>query len=67
MAKQGLYCVPYIKGARHLYSGNEEPTLAELLDDPVMDAILQRDGLTVDHVIDVVLEAQAANFPKKAA
>jgi hypothetical protein len=35
-----------------------EPSLLELMDDPLTHAVMRRDGLTADHVWQVIREAQ---------
>lgn len=40
-----------------LFCGNAEPSLSELLNDPIMRLLLERDGLTPDDVREVVATA----------
>lgn len=41
------------------FAGNEELPVAELLADPIVDAVAKRDGITIDDVKDVVFQARA--------
>lgn len=41
------------------YSANEEPTIEELMGDPIMDALLARDGLQRDMVNRHIAEVKA--------
>lgn len=44
---------------RHaLYCGNEEPTVGELLDDPIASLLRARDRLHIDDVLDAVKDAR---------
>lgn len=42
-----------------LYAANEEPSIDELMGDPIMDALLARDGLHRDLVHRCIDEARA--------
>ncbi|WP_343866419.1 hypothetical protein [Caenispirillum bisanense] len=41
------------------FAANEEPSIAELMGDPIMDALLARDGLHRDLVHRCIAEARA--------
>jgi len=41
-----------------LYSGAQEPELADLYSDPVLHAILQRDGVQLSKLMDFVSSTQ---------
>lgn len=43
----------------------QEPTLREILEDPIMLAVLKRDGLTVEDVKKVVTTYQKARGSKR--
>jgi len=40
------------------YAGNREPNLSDLYDDPVLHAVLERDGLRLATLKDIVTNAQ---------
>lgn len=47
-----------VSSAAELFLGNREPTLAELLDDPLTRAVYRRDGLSVAQVAALMADAR---------
>ena len=45
-----------------LYSGNVEPTLDELLSDPIIQLLLKRDGLALETTLAVAEDARQKLF-----
>lgn len=43
-----------------LFHGNAEPTIHELLSDPIADLLRRRDGIAVDEVLATVEQAREA-------
>jgi hypothetical protein len=41
-----------------MFTGNREPTIAELLDDPVAKAVMRRDGVSEQYIWYCVEEAR---------
>jgi hypothetical protein len=46
--------------ANHLYTGNREPAVDELLNDEIASLLMRRDGIEVTAVRQVVEETKAA-------
>lgn len=52
---------------RHaLYCGNEEPTVGELLNDPIASLLRARDRLRIDDVLDAVENAKRSLAARSA-
>jgi hypothetical protein len=43
---------------RSRFAGNQEPDLAELLTDPIMQRLLASDGVMADHLIDLIADVK---------
>lgn len=44
------------RAGRTRYAGNQEPELADLLTDPILQRLLASDGVRSDHLIDLIAE-----------
>jgi len=59
MSKTGLNKTSVGVKSMTAFSGNEEPSLDELLSDPVTEAVMARDGLSRDDVRNAIQRARA--------
>ncbi len=46
------------RSARSRYIDNQEPTLADLLTDPIVHRLLASDGVLSDHLIDLIADVK---------
>jgi len=44
--------------SRSIFSGNQEPLVAELLTDPILHRLLASDGVRTDHLIDLIADVK---------
>jgi len=51
---------PRSRGGAMLFVGQKEPSLGEVMDDPITRRLMASDGVRMDHLLDLVATARAS-------